>query len=70
MSIGGIIMKERKKYTNIDNKYLAMALSFLGLRFYKFTDDAGRLVYSFEKNSKFDLALHKLLMLKEEFKAN
>lgn len=54
------------KYTIIDKKYLADALSFLGLRYFIFNKEDGRKVYSFEDNEKFHYTLAKILDLKKE----
>ena len=55
------------KFTQINKKYLAEALSFLGFRYFKFVNDQGQQVYSFENTEKFKSALSKLLKLKKEF---
>ncbi len=55
-----------KKYTIIDKKYLADALSFLGLRYFIFNKEDGKKVYSFEDTKKFHYTLAKLLVLKKE----
>ena len=54
------------KYTIIDKKYLADALSFLGLRYMIYDKEDGRKVYSFEDNEKFKYTLAKVLDLKKE----
>ena len=59
--------KYNNKYTQINKKYLAEALSFLGFRYYKFNDD-GQTVYSFENTEKFSKALVKLLQLRDELR--
>lgn len=57
------------KYTIIDKKYLADALSFLGCRYYIFNKE-GRKVYSFVQDKKFSFALAKILELKNEINNN
>lgn len=57
---------ERKEYTNINKKYLAMAMSFLGFKYYKFQNDEGETVFTFENTSKFMNALHGLLALRKQ----
>lgn len=59
-------MNNEQKYTNINKKYLALALSFLGFRYYVFQDSNGKTVYSFENTENFNTALYKLLQLKKE----
>lgn len=54
------------KYTIIDKKYLADALSFLGLRYMIYDKEDGRKVYSFEDNEKFKYTLARVLDLKKE----
>jgi len=54
------------KYTMIDKKYLADALSFLGLRYMIYDKEDGRKVYSFEDNEKFKYTLARVLDLKKE----
>ncbi len=55
------------KYTQINKRYLAEALAFLGFRYYKFNDN-GQIIYSFENTEKFSLALVKLLNLRDELR--
>lgn len=55
-----------KKYTIIDKKYLADALSFLGLRYMIYDKEDGRKVYSFVDDNKFKYALAKILEAKKE----
>lgn len=41
-------MKNKKEeYYNVNSKYLASALAYIGYTFYKFTDDKNRKIYSF-----------------------
>lgn len=54
-------------YVEIKKKYLADALSFLGFRYFKFTNN-GEILYSFENTNKFQLALADILYLKEKYK--
>lgn len=55
------------KYTVIEKRYLANALSFLGFKYYKF-GDGKETKYSFEETEKFKFALHELLELKNKLK--
>lgn len=54
-----------KEYTIIDKYSLAMALNFLGFRYYIY-DREGKKIYSFEKTEKFSLALSELLKIRSE----
>lgn len=55
-----------KKFTNIDNKYLADAINWTsGLRYYIFTNDEGKTVYSFEDCDLFHTAINRLIELKQ-----
>lgn len=55
-----------KKYYETDRIYIANALSFLGFRYYKFTNFKGDLVYSFVNSETLQLAVQKLFALKYE----
>ena len=55
------------KCFNIKKKYLADALSYLGFRYYKFSNQK-TILYSFEDNKIFREALNDLLNLKDKFK--
>lgn len=55
-----------KEFINIENKYLADAINFLtGMRYYKFINDNGKEVYSFQNTDKFNQAFHGLTDLKK-----
>lgn len=56
---------DNKIYCNINKRYLAEALSFLGFKYFKFQNE-GKTVYSFEDNDKFRIALTKILELRKE----
>jgi len=58
-------MNTEQKYTNINKKYLADAMAFLGFGYLKFQDKEGKTVYTFENTERFNTALHKLLQLRE-----
>jgi len=55
-----------KKYYEINKKYLADALSYLGMRYYKFNKEDGTVVYSFENTIDFNIALNELTKLKNK----
>lgn len=50
----------------IKKKYLADALSYLGFKYYKYSNVDG-ISYSFEKTNSFVDALNELLKLKDKF---
>lgn len=54
-------------YFEVRKKYLAVALSFLGFKYYKFTSNEGYILYSFAETDKFKDALHDLLKLKDKY---
>lgn len=54
-----------KKYYNVDSRYLANGLSFLGFRYYKFNDE-GSTTYSFEDTDEFRKCLSTILTLKRD----
>jgi ABC-type glycerol-3-phosphate transport system substrate-binding protein len=54
------------KYSNINSKYLANAMAFLGFTYYKFINDEGKEVYSFENTEEFKDTIVKLIQLKKE----
>ena len=55
---------EKNKFTVIEKKYLADALSFLGFRYYKYNQE-NKVVYRFENTEKFNLGLYQLLELRK-----
>ena len=55
-----------KKYYEIRKKYLADALSWLGMRYYIFDNFLNEKVYSFENTDKFQEALSGLFALREK----
>ncbi|AUN22533.1 hypothetical protein RSJ22_14245 [Clostridium botulinum] len=56
------------KYYNIEKKYLALSLSYLGFKFYIFDKEDGTKIYSFEDTEKFRMALTELTKLKNKLK--
>lgn len=56
------------KYYNIEKKYLALSLSYLGFKFYTFDKEDGMKIYSFEDTEKFRMALTELTKLKNKLK--
>lgn len=61
---------ENNKFTVITNRYLAESLAFMGFRYMKFKDDEnGKIVFSFKNTNKFNLALHKILIVRDEIRA-
>lgn len=59
-----------KRFYNINKRYLAEGLSFLGFRYFKFQDAEGKQVYSFEDSEKFQEALAGLFTLKSNLQNN
>lgn len=55
-----------KKYYEIRKRYLAEALSFLGFRYFKFTND-GNIIYNFKDTESFRSALTQLNILKSTY---
>ena len=55
------------KYFIVRKKYLADALSFLGFKYYKFTEPNGSVYYSFENSEKLNEAMSELLSLQSRF---
>ena len=55
------------RYFIVRKKYLADALSFLGFKYYKFTDPGGSVYYSFENNNKLHEAMTELISLQGRF---
>lgn len=58
--------KKIKEYFKVKNKYLAEALAFMGFRYYKFTDQDGKTVYSFKDTEKIKYVMNHLIQLKKE----
>lgn len=58
------------KYYNIEKKYLADALSFLGFKYYKFTGITGNTIFGFEDTPNFRNAMNGLFSLKNQFGTN
>ncbi|SHH36647.1 hypothetical protein [Clostridium grantii] len=52
-------------YSVIKKKSLAEALNFIGFRYFKYQDEEGKTVYSFENTDKFNFVLHELIKLKK-----
>lgn len=48
-------------------KYLAMSMSYLGFHYYKFTDNSGKTIYTFERTPKFMDCFNRLLELKNNY---
>lgn len=57
-----------KEYYETDRIYIANTLSFLGFRYYKFTNFKGKQVYSFKNTEELQLAVTKIFELKNEFR--
>jgi len=55
------------KYFIVRKKYLADALSFLGFKYFKFTESNGSVYYSFENSDKLNEAMTELLSLQGRF---
>jgi len=55
------------RYFIVRKKYLADALSFLGFKYYKFTEPNGSVYYSFENSEKLNEAMTELLSLQGRF---
>lgn len=55
------------RYFIVRKKYLADALSFLGFKYYKFTEPNGSVYYSFENSEKLNEAMTELLCLQGRF---
>lgn len=58
--------KKTKEYFKVKNKYLAEALAFMGFRYYKFTDQDGKIIYSFQDTEKIKYVMECLIQLKRE----
>lgn len=56
---------EKTQCYEVHKKYLADALSFLGFRYYKFTNFKGNEVYSFKNTNEFQKAINGLSELKQ-----
>lgn len=54
---------------NISKRYMAMALSYLGYRYYKYNTPEGT-IYSFERTPEFMECFYKLIELKENYGNN
>lgn len=61
---------EKKKYYNINKKYLAYAIGYLGFQYYAYDKEDGTKVYSFKDTDAFRKALTSLTELKKEFEWN
>jgi hypothetical protein len=59
-------MEQTKQYYNVNKKYLALALSFLGFHYRLFTTDL-QIEYAFENTEQFKNALNDLLKLKKKY---
>ena len=55
------------RYFIVRKKNLADALSFLGFKYYKFTEQNGSVYYSFENSDKLNEAMTELLNLQGRF---
>lgn len=60
-------INQEKKYFETDSVYIANTLSFLGFRYYKFTNE-GKQAYSFINSDELQLAVNKMFKLKNEFR--
>ena len=56
----------KNKYYEIKKRYLAEALSFLGMRYFKYNKEDGTIIYSFENTDDFNIALNELTKLKNK----
>lgn len=56
------------KYSNINNEYFAKSLAFIGFKYFKFQDEDGKTIYTFENTETFKEALAKLVKLKNEYR--
>lgn len=61
---------ENKRYYEINKKYLAYAVGYLGFQYYVFDKEDGTKAYSFKNTPDFRRALNSLLKLKKEFEWN
>ncbi|WP_258880935.1 DUF5659 domain-containing protein [Clostridium tagluense] len=61
---GGIMME----YYNINKKYLALSLSYLGLKYMAFDKEDGSKIYSFQDTEQFRDTLTELTNLKNKVK--
>lgn len=50
---------------NIENKYLADGLSFCGYRYYRYTTETGKTIYSFSRTQEFMDCFNKILEIKK-----
>lgn len=57
-----------RKYFILSDRNFANALQLLGFRYYKFNDDEGKLIYSFENTDNFQSAYRELSELKKKYK--
>lgn len=59
-------MEKTKKYYNVKNIYLANAINYIaGARFYKFKNELGEEVFSFEDTEKFRETYSEIIKLKK-----
>lgn len=56
-----------EKYYNVNKKYFADALAFLGFKYYKFDKADGTKAYSFEDTKEFQTAMRELSNLKKKY---
>lgn len=57
-----------EKYYNIEKKSLALALNWMGLRYYIWTNQQGKTLYGFEDTAKLHETLEGLLNLRNQVK--
>ena len=58
-----------EKYYNIEKKSLAVALNWMGLRYYVWTNQQGKTLYGFENTGKLHETLEGLLNLRNQIRA-
>lgn len=52
------------KYTIIRNKYLADGLAFCGFKYFKYQNEEGNTVYSFEESEDLEFAIKGILNIR------
>ena len=58
----------KKKYFAINEKTTAIALNYLGFKYYQFTNNEGNIVYSFENTDEFHKARTELWNLRNKYR--
>lgn len=57
-----------EKYYNIEKKSLAVALNWMGFRYYVWTNSEGKTLYGFEDSTRLNRAIAGLLELRKQVK--